>query len=150
MADTRVQLAVEDWVRREWMPEQYGRRFARERLFLDPGGVFDFDAVSDDRNIVANISTSGSKTASGKHAVGKILKVRSDIYFLLLAKANRKLMLLTEQEMYKQWLKECDNGRVPNSIEFVHVEIPGDLDDRLRASRSKASLEVSPAAAQPL
>lgn len=148
MADTRVQLDVEDWVRREWMTEQYGRRFARERVSLRPGGVFDFDAVSDDGNVVANISTSGSKTASGKHAVGKMLKVRSDVYFLLLANADRTLMLLTEQDMYDQWLKERENGRVPDAIEFVHVEIPDELDARLRASRSRASREVSPTAAQ--
>jgi len=36
------------------------------------GGVFDFDAVSDDGKIVASISTSGSKTATGKYAVGKM------------------------------------------------------------------------------
>ena len=47
MADTRVQLEVEDWVRRNWMPEQYGIRFSRERLRLRSGGVFDFDAVSE-------------------------------------------------------------------------------------------------------
>lgn len=148
MADTRVQLAVEDWVRREWMPDQYKRRFARERVALEPGGVFDFDAVSDDGSIVANISTSGSKTASGKHAVGKILKVRSDIYFLLLANTDRKLVLLTEREMYEHWKKERENGRVPDSIEFVHVDIPGELNARLRASRNNASREVSPIAAR--
>ena len=85
---------------------------------MTPGGVFDFDAVSDDGKLVANISTSGSKTASGKNAVGKMLKVRSDIYFLFLTKAERTLVLLTEHDMYEQWLKEVENGRVPSSIEF--------------------------------
>ena len=79
MADTRIQLEVEDWVRRNWMPAHFGTKFSRERLPLRSGGVFDFDAVSDDRSIVATISTSGSKTSGGKHAVGKILKLRSDI-----------------------------------------------------------------------
>ena len=144
MADTRVQVMVEDWVRREWMPERNGQRFSRERVGLSSGGVFDFDAVSADGTIVANISTSGSKTATGKHAVGKMLKVRSDIYFLLLARADRKLVLLTERDMYERWLSEVDSGRVPNSIEFVHVEIPEDLDLKLRASRRTASREVTP------
>lgn len=88
MADTRVQLEVEDWVRREWMPRQFGQRFSRERVSLSPGGVFDFDAVGEDGRVVATISTSGAKTSGGKNAVGKMLKVRSDIYFLLLAKAE--------------------------------------------------------------
>ena len=145
MADTRVQVMVEDWVRRQWMPGRYGQRFSRERVDLTSGGVFDFDAVSADGNIVANISTSGSKTASGKHAVGKMLKVRSDVFFLLLAKADRKLVLLTERDMYERWLSEIEGDRVPDSIEFVHVEIPDDLDSKLKAARKAASREVSPA-----
>lgn len=52
MADTRVQLDVEDWLRRNWMPTQYGTSFFRERLRLRSGGVFDFDAVSADHSIV--------------------------------------------------------------------------------------------------
>ena len=37
MADTRTQVRVEDWVRREWMPERYGQRFSRERVALTSG-----------------------------------------------------------------------------------------------------------------
>ena len=82
MADTRIQLEVEDWVRRNWMASHFGMKFSRERLPIRSGGVFDFDAVSEDRSVVATISTSGSKTSGGKHAVGKILKLRSDMLFL--------------------------------------------------------------------
>lgn len=78
MADTRIQIEVEDWVRLNWMPQQFGQKFCRERLPLSSGGVFDFDAVSEDRKIVATISTSGAKTVTGKHAVGKLLKIRSE------------------------------------------------------------------------
>ena len=144
MADTRIQLAVEDWVRKEWMRTRLGQRFVRERVRLTSGGVFDCDAVSADRKIVAVISTSGSKTASGKHAVGKMNKIRSDIYFLLLAETERKLVLLTEQDMYARWDREVEAGRVPSSIEFVHVEIPQDLNLKLQASRQRASQEVTP------
>jgi hypothetical protein len=51
MADTRIQLEVEDWVRRDWMPTQDGAKFSRERLRLRSGGVFDFDAVNEDQSI---------------------------------------------------------------------------------------------------
>ena len=144
MADTRIALTVEDWVRREWMPARFGQRFSRERVQLSSGGVFDFDAVSADNKIVANISTSGLKTASGKLGVGKMQKVRSDVYFLLLAEAERRLVLLTERDMYEQWMKEMEIGRVPQGVEFAHVEIPSELDSKLKDSRSKASQEVSP------
>lgn len=91
MADTRIQLEVEDWVRRNWLKAQFGMPFFRERRLLRSGGVFDFDAVSEDNSIVATISTSGSKTATGKYAVGKILKLRSDMLFLTMVETKRRL-----------------------------------------------------------
>ena len=72
MADTRVQLEVEDWVRREWLPLKYNQKFSRERLRLTAGGVFDFDAVSSDNTIVANISTSSGITSGGRNPAAKI------------------------------------------------------------------------------
>jgi hypothetical protein len=146
MADTRVQLEVEDWVRSEWMKAHYGEPFFRERLPLVSGGYFDFDAVNSDKSIAATISTSGAKTASGKHAVGKLLKIRSDMYFLLLSSVQRRIVVLTEPDMYELCQKESAGGRVHSSIEIVHVEIPADLASRLKAARSKASEEVSPSA----
>ncbi len=142
MADTRVQLEVEDWVRREWMPTKFGMQFSREQVRLSSGGVCDFDAVSADGKIVAAISTSGALTANSKYAVGKMLKIRSDMYFLLLAQAERRLVVLTERNMYERCVKEVSGGPVPSSTEFIHAAIPDELDARLRASRSVASLGV--------
>ena len=71
-------------------------------------------------------------------------KVRSDIYFLLLARVQRRLALFTEQDMYARWVKEVEIGRVPSSIEFVHVAIPEDLNLKLRVSCQEASREVTP------
>ena len=144
MADTRVQLEVEDWVRLHWMPAKFGQKFHHERVGLSAGGVFDFDAVSEDRNIIATISTSGAKTASGKHAVGKLLKIRSDMLFLVMAKAQRRVVVLTERGMFDLCRKELEGGRVPEGIEFVHAEIPDALAARLAAARSVASKETSP------
>src|SRR5258708_16047531 len=110
MADTRIQLEVEDWVRRNWMPTQFGAKFSRERLRLRSGGVFDFDAVSEDHSIVATISTSGSKTAAGKNAVGKMLKLRSHMLFLTMVEAKRRLIILTEKDMCDQCEKEFESG----------------------------------------
>lgn len=143
MADTRIQLEVEDWVRRNWMATQFGTRFSRERLTLRSGGVFDFDAVSDDREIVATISTSGCKTSGGNHAVGKILKLRADMLFLTLVDAKRRVIVLTEKDMFDQCAKELAAGRVPKEIEFACAVIPDELRSRLIAARSKASRESS-------
>jgi hypothetical protein len=144
MADTRCQLECEDWVRLHWLPTRFGQQFHRERLRLSPGGFFDFDAVSQDRSIAATISTSGATTASGKHAVGKLMKLRSDMLFLLLANRPQSLIVLTEQDMYRLCLKEREGGRAPNSIEFLYAELPPELTQRLREARRASSAEVSP------
>ncbi len=141
MADTRVQLEVEDWVRQQWMPQHFGMNFYRERLKIRSGGVFDFDAVSGDKSIVATISTSGAKTSGGKHAVGKILKIRSDMLFLTMVEAKQRVVVLTENDMYEQCLKETEGGRVPPEIEFVYAPLPEDRNVRLVAARQKASVE---------
>lgn len=143
MADTRIQLEVEDWVRRNWMQSHFGVKFTRERLSLRSGGKFDFDAVSDGNSIVATISTSGSRTSGGKHAVGKILKLRSDMLFLTMVEAKRRVVVLTEADMLEQCKKEVAGGRVPPEIEFVCAAIPDDLKRKLVAAREVASREVS-------
>lgn len=144
MADTRCQLECEDWVRREWMPTIFGQPFYRERLTLSSGGVFDFDAVSADKTIVACISTSGSRTATGKHAGGKVMKLRSDMLFLLLSQAHRKVIVLCEPDMYALFDRERQSGRVPKEIEFFHVPLPEELAVKLLAARKIGSDEVSP------
>jgi hypothetical protein len=144
MASTKVQLEVEDWVRQEWLPREFGQRFRRERLKLTPGGFFDFDAVSEDDEIVASISTSAASTARGKLAVGKLTKIRSDMLFLLMAAAcDRRLIVLTNETMFQQLQKEKSAGRVPTAIEFKHAKIPAELEDRLVASQEAASREVT-------
>jgi hypothetical protein len=143
MADTRCQLECEDWVRLNFLPQEFGQPFHRERLKLSSGGVFDCDAVSADGQIAATISTSGAMTASGKHAVGKVMKLRSDMLFLLLAERPKSLVVLTERNMYDLCLRERQGGRVPTAIEFVYAELPADLAERLCVARGAASSEVS-------
>lgn len=144
MADTRCQVECEDWVRREWMPMFFGQPFYRERMPLKSGGVFDFDAVSADKTIVASISTSGSRTARGKNATGKMMKLRSDMLYLLLCEASRKLIVLCEEDMYARCQVEQESGRLPKEIEFFHAPLPEKLAIRLIAARKVGSEEVSP------
>ena len=110
---------------------------------LSSGGVFDFDAVSADKTIVASISTSGARTASGKHAVGKLMKLRSDMLFLLLSEAPRKVIVLCETDMHALCKRELDGGRAPKEIEFIHAPLPDELAIRLVAARKIGSDEVS-------
>jgi len=142
MADTSVQLEVEDWVRRRWLPLKFGQKFSRERMRLSSGGLFDFDAVSEDERIVVVISTSASKTASGKRGVGKMMKIRSDLYFLLLSNAEKRVIVFTQPDMNEQFERELKAGRVPRDIEYLLADIPDELKERLEAARRKASEEA--------
>jgi hypothetical protein len=146
MADTRVQLEAEDWVRREFLPKALGGTFHRERVKLEPGGVFDCDAVSPDHTTAVVISTSTCRTSTGKHAVGKTMKIRADILFLLMALSRRKAMVLTDKGMHDWCVKEQGGGRLPRHIEFLHAELPGELAVKLAASQKVASDEVRPRA----
>ena len=144
MADSKTQLKIEKWIRIMWLPRVYGQSFTEERLQLISGGNFNFDAVSADRSIVANISTSSSRTASGKRATGKIHKLRGDILFLIMVKADKRLIVLSENDMYDFLLTEKENGRIPEEIGFVHALIPDDLKKELLVAKKIAAQEVTP------
>lgn len=144
MADTRIQLLVEDWVRRVWLPRQYQQEFRKARLQLNAGGCFDFDAVSADGSIVVNISTSSAKTAGGRRGAGKLQKLRADTLFLLMTNARQRVMVLTEQDMFELCQREKKSGRVPTEIEFLLSELPDDLAKSLQDARKSASSEVTP------
>jgi len=64
--------------------------------------------------------------------------------FLLMVKAEKRLIVLTEKGMYDLCLKEKGNGRVPLEVEFVLVELPELLAKSLQDVKSVASKEVSP------
>ncbi len=144
MADSGVQLEVEDWVRRTWLPRALGQRFHRDSVRLSPGGEVSFDAVSDDRRVVVSISTSGAHTRTGRLGVGKLMRMRADVLFLLLAEAERRLLCLTEKDMYELCEKEMKAGRMPRAIELLSVDLPSELAQRLKAARQATSAEARP------
>jgi hypothetical protein len=145
VADTTVQLEVEDWVRRTWLPQKFGQKFHRERLRLSAGGLFDFDAVSEDEKVIAVISTSGAKTRRGRSGAGKLMKIRSDVYFLLLVEdAKRRIVVFTEKDMLDRFNREQQAGRVPREIDSYLAEIPAELRRRLEAARKASIDEVEP------
>jgi len=93
--------------------------------------------------VVGTISTSAARTSSGNQGSGKILKLRSDMLFLTLVDAKRRIIVLTEQDMCDQCGKEVVGGGVPKEIEFVCAMIPDELRKKLVAARLRASGEFS-------
>ena len=146
MADTTIQREIEDWICHRWLPLQSNRKFSKKKIRLSSGGVFEFDAVSDDETIAVNISTSNSLTSGGKRGSGKLQKIRADIYFLLLLpnSVKRRLLLFTEPDMVELCQKEQKNGRIPQNIEIIVVELPENLKKKLIDAKKNASSEVSP------
>jgi len=145
MADTSVQHEIEEWIRKQWMPSRFHQSFSQKNLPLSSRGFFEFDAVSDDEMIVANISTSSATTAREKLGIGKIQKIRADTFFLLLLPdKKRKLLIFTETDMVDFWKKEKEKGRLPQNIEICLANLPLDLRVKLQSSKKIASDEVSP------
>ncbi|WAC05326.1 MAG: hypothetical protein OS112_01470 [Methanoregula sp.] len=144
MADTTVQREVERWIRKYWMPDHFKEDFETKKLKLSSGGDFKFDAVNKENTIVANISTSSAVTARGKRAIGKLHKIRADLYFLLLLQnVKRKLLIFTEKDMVQYWENEKLNGRMPQDIEIHHAVLTEDIQVKLNTAKKVASDEVS-------
>lgn len=146
MANTAANLAAERWVVDHGLPGVIiGHRFAPRKMPLTWGGQFAFDAVSDDGSIVAVISTSSAKTATGKNATAKFQKLKTDaLYLLHLAAPARMLMVFTEVDMRDYFDKATRTGRFPPSIERLFLALPSDLQAGVLATRAIASRETSP------
>src|SRR3989338_9153096 len=139
MADTRVQVEVEVWIRENWLPQIFGQKFRQKQLELTSGGKFVFDGVSGDERVVATVSTSGALTALGKRGSGKLQKIRADALFLLLSGAPEAVLVFSEQDMYDLCRKEAEHGRLPRSLRFELAEIPAELRTRLQEARARSS-----------
>jgi len=142
MATTRVQKECELWIANHWLPSVYGQSFSEQRIQMQKRGFFDFDAVSEDRSIIGNVSTATARTHRGQIASGKKSKLRADCLMLGLVAAQFKLMLLTEACMYDLAVHEQENGRLPLDVQIVHVQLPSELSLRLHDARETASREV--------
>lgn len=65
MADTRyLRKTVEPYVRAR-LAEEYGRPFTSQQVRLRAGAYREFDAVSDDGEIVCGVKTASGRTARG-------------------------------------------------------------------------------------
>lgn len=149
MADTRIQHEAEAWVIEHGLQSVFpGTSFRGAKLPLTWGGLFNFDAVSSDGEIVCAISTSAAKTATGKSASAKYQKLKTDALYLLNLKVEaRRVMIFTELSMYEYFQKERLTGRFPSNIELLHTALPDELHARVLVVRELASKETSPAKA---
>ena len=145
MANTLIQKIVETWVRDHVLAEKYECQFAERQLPLSWGGKFKFDAVSDDGQIAANISSSPGKTSRGRSASGKIHKIKSDtLYLTNVIGPTTRVQVFTEQSMAEHFTKEVKNGRYPSDVVLLAVELPVSIQEQVTNVRKIAVDEVTP------
>jgi hypothetical protein len=141
MASTKAQKKCEIWIVDNWLPKKYRQKFCEKRVCMQNRGEFKFDAVSEDGEIIANISTATARTHRGSVASGKKSKIRADCLMLSLVNTKDKLLVLTEPCMYELANKEQKEGRLPLYIEIQLVDLPEKLKVELLQARTVASKE---------
>jgi hypothetical protein len=129
MADTKAQSEVEKWIREVFLPKKYGQAFRQKDLLIQSRGQIKFDAVSDDDEIVAVISTSAGLTPVGKVATEDVMKVRSAALWVLMLDhtPQKRLLVFTDQSMIDVVKDERKRGRFPKEFEIVKAKLPPEL-----------------------
>ena len=142
MAISRSFLMVEAHIRDVWMPSIYKQAFTKAKASLKRSGSFEFDAVSVDGSIVACISSNSGRARQGGLAKTKMNKIRSDILFLLMAEAPRKIMILADKALHEHAICEQQRGRLPSEVEIVLATLSEQIQEILAEAQKTASVEM--------
>lgn len=144
MANTKPELAAEQWIRDVYLPKEYGQPFQQQSLLLQSRGEAKFAAVSDDGEVVAAICTSPGYISKGKVDTEALMKVRSDALRILWleSKPAKRLMLFTNPDMIRVVKEEKKKGHFPKEMEIVRVKLPALLEAQMEKSR-KSELQPS-------
>ncbi|HEY0452070.1 hypothetical protein [Actinophytocola sp.] len=130
--------AVEDHVR-DVLSAKYETVFTKEALRLQPGGYHEFDAVSDNRRIVASIKTA----SGGRHPTGNVLNCIAELYFLSLVRASKRILVLTSGEFQELFARTMD-GKVAHGIEISYIPLPAEVASRVAAVQLATNEEIQP------
>jgi len=141
VADTTyMKNEVEPWVR-NWLAQQFpGHHFSKQPLELTTGGKHEFDAVSQDKSIVAGIKGHSWKTRGGNLPSGKYAQLYQELYFLSLVKAVRKFLILTNEDMYKDF-QDRSRGKVAEGVKIIFCQLPLDMREKVANIQARASRE---------
>src|SRR5215471_1085574 len=139
MANTNlIKSKIHPYVR-DWLKKKYGVSFGRNKLpLMGCEGFHYFDAVSSNGKIAAEIKTASGRTSGGKHPSGKRASAFEQLYFLLLAKAKLKLLVVTDPEFF-EIMKDRTAGCLPDTIELVYCRLPAHLAALVHAVTEEAS-----------
>ena len=148
MADTTLlKTQVESFICEElgkWYPS---RTFTEISLPLGTKkdgtkAVHRFDAVSDNKAIVASIKSHSWRTSGGKYPAGKVASLYQAVYFLSQVEAKEKLLILTDEKTYEGFLSESD-GKIEDNIKIKLISLSPELQMSVDKVQQKASREMS-------
>lgn len=143
MADTSYyKTHVEPFVRGE-LERLHRRPFSSQILRLPTGGTHEFDAVAEDRSIVASIKSLSGNTASGKRPAGKYASCLAELYFLTLVDAPRRILVLTTPSLHTMFARYMQ-GRLHPGLEIELIVVPPEIQAEVDRIKNIASGEVSP------
>src|SRR5947209_5843397 len=110
-----LKTLVEPYVR-TWLTKRYGIPLEPMELPLTlvTGGIHKFDVVSEDRTIVGGIKTSAVRS-TGKVGVGTIKSAFTELYFLSLVDAEKKLLVLTDPGFFRIFTAAAAGKLLPNT-----------------------------------
>lgn len=144
---TELKTRIEPFVREElskWYPGHIFNEKPLPLLKKNDGtyAVHNFDAVSEDNSIVASIKSHSWLTSGGNHPAGKVGKIYQSLYFLGMVQAKVKLLVLTDNETFQGFLKECE-GKVAKDITIKLIQLSPDLQSLVRKIKELSSREMS-------
>jgi hypothetical protein len=94
----------------------------------------EFDAVSEDRTVVAIIDNAPWLYGEGERDAARVSMLYHELYLLSLTTAISKLLVLTDRSTYLGFGQESD-GLISKDIKLVHIALP-DEDETPSPSRS--------------
>ncbi len=147
MAKTIELKEVERFIRKELAKDYSRHTFTEKKLPLREKrdgtyAVHNFDAVSEDKTIVASIKSHSWLTSGGNLPSGKIAQIYQSLYFLSLVYAKTKLLILTDREAHEGFLRVSD-GKVAEDIEIKFYPLSPELQLSVKKVHQKASQEMS-------
>ncbi len=147
MANTQtLKNQVEVYVR-DRLEVKYSQPFTKRKLPVGhkqdgSAAMHEFDAVSADGSIVVGIKSSSGRTSGGRYPSGKVATAYQELYFLSLAKAERRILVLTNPELHKIFRKRSD-GKVAPGLKLKLISLPPELEKQAQAVQRAASQEMS-------
>jgi len=127
---------------RKWLTDRYRKFFEEQeiRLELKTGGRHRFDVVSKDRTIVGGIKATSLREDGGVGA-GAIKSIFTELYFLSLVKAKKKVLILTNKGFYDLF-KRRSLGQILPDTDVIYCKLPKELDSKAAGIHKVASGEI--------